>query len=143
MTQVVVHVTNNMQSDGTTIHFHGMYQQRTPWMDGTAYVTQCLIPPRQSFTHRFKAKPSGTHWYHSHISDQRTDGLFGLMIVHAKKPQVGEHEIYLSYLNFIIIFVTHGSLYSSRSGLVLVKYHGQNNAAVQYFRGGAGPQETP
>ena len=29
----------------------------------------------------FKASPAGTHWYHSHLGAQRTDGLFGGLVV--------------------------------------------------------------
>ena len=57
-------------------------------MDGTAYVTQCPIPARQTFTYRFIASPGGTHWYHSHIANQRRDGLVGLLVVHNTAPQI-------------------------------------------------------
>ena len=77
-----------MFMEGTSIHWHGIYQKDTPWMDGTAYVSQCLIQPHQTFTYRFKADPPGTHWYHSHVATQRADGLFGLFIVHKSTPQV-------------------------------------------------------
>ena len=55
-------------------------------MDGTAYITQCPILPRESFTYRFKASPVGTHWYHSQFSHQMMDGLFGMLIVHPALP---------------------------------------------------------
>ena len=57
-------------------------------MDGTPYVTQCPILPRQTFTYRFKATPSGTHWYYSRISNQHIDGLYGLFIVHKVLPSL-------------------------------------------------------
>lgn len=61
-------------------------------MDGVPYVSQCPILPRQKFTYRFMAYPVGTHWYHSHFSTQRLDGISGAFIVHKKqfeglKPQ--------------------------------------------------------
>ncbi|GFR64970.1 laccase-2 [Elysia marginata] len=37
---VVVHVTNLMSSQAVTIHWHGLHQTGTPWMDGVAFVTQ-------------------------------------------------------------------------------------------------------
>ncbi|XP_052281150.1 uncharacterized protein LOC127878662 [Dreissena polymorpha] len=49
---VVVHVKNGLRSEGTTIHWHGLPQVGTPWMDGVPYVTQCPILPGQSFTYR-------------------------------------------------------------------------------------------
>ena len=85
---MVVRVTNHLYMEGITIHWHGLHQTGTPWMDGTAYVTQCPIQPHQTFTYRFRATPAGTHWYHSHVANQRVDGLFGMLLVHAKPPQV-------------------------------------------------------
>ena len=60
--QVVVKVTNNMRTDGISIHWHGQYIKKVPWMDGVSYITQCPILPRQSFTYKFRAEPAGTHW---------------------------------------------------------------------------------
>ena len=31
--------------------------------------------------YKFKASPSGTHWYHAHSGAHRTDGLYGDLIV--------------------------------------------------------------
>ncbi|RAL60248.1 hypothetical protein DID88_000028 [Monilinia fructigena] len=39
---VVVHVTNNLSVNGTTIHFHGMRQNYTNQNDGVPSITQCL-----------------------------------------------------------------------------------------------------
>ncbi|XP_070533729.1 uncharacterized protein [Ptychodera flava] len=80
-TQVVVHVTNDLMMEGITIHWHGMVQRNTPWMDGVAGVSHCPINPGETFTYRFLATPPGTHWYHSHLGTQRTDGLYGALIV--------------------------------------------------------------
>ena len=49
---------------------------------------QCSIEPRQSFTYRFLAQPSGTHWYHSHLHNQRLDGLYGAFIIHKSIPKI-------------------------------------------------------
>ncbi|KAK2186947.1 hypothetical protein NP493_184g03034 [Ridgeia piscesae] len=65
-----------------------MHQKGTPWMDGVGYITQCPIPPRQTFTYRFEARPGGTHWYHAHFENQRIDGLYGMIIVHRLPPTV-------------------------------------------------------
>ena len=81
---VQVDVINRLTSEGVTIHWHGMYQRRTPWMDGVASLSQIPIVPGGSFRYIFKASPAGTHWYHSHLGAQRTDGLFGGLIVREK-----------------------------------------------------------
>jgi FtsP/CotA-like multicopper oxidase with cupredoxin domain len=78
---VQVDVDNRLTSEGVTIHWHGMHQQKTPWMDGVASLSQIPIVPGASFRYIFKATPAGTHWYHSHLGAQRTDGLFGGLIV--------------------------------------------------------------
>lgn len=79
--KVVIHVHNNLSSEGISIHWHGMHQIGTPWMDGVGQVSQCQIGPGSSFTYIYKASPSGTFWYHSHTGAQRTDGFFGSLIV--------------------------------------------------------------
>ena len=78
---VVIHVHNNMSSEGISIHWHGMFQMGTPLMDGVGQVTQCQIGPSSTYSYIYKAHPSGTFWYHSHSGAQRTDGFFGALIV--------------------------------------------------------------
>ena len=78
---VEVHVHNNLTTEGISIHWHGMHQRGTPWMDGVGQVTQCQIGPSSTFTYVYKAEPAGTFWYHSHSGAQRTDGFFGGLVV--------------------------------------------------------------
>ena len=79
--RLIVHVTNNLASDSVTIHWHGLHQAGTPFMDGVPFITQCPIAAGQSFTYEFIAYPSGTFWYHSHVGSQRSKGLFGALVV--------------------------------------------------------------
>ena len=79
--EVEIHVHNNLTSEGISIHWHGMHQRGTPWMDGVGHVTQCPIGPQSSFSYRYIARPSGTFWYHSHSGAQRTDGFYGALVV--------------------------------------------------------------
>ena len=79
--KVIIHVHNNLSTEGISIHWHGMFQRGSPWMDGVGQVTQCQIGPSSSFTYMYTASPSGTFWYHSHSGAQRTDGFFGALIV--------------------------------------------------------------
>jgi len=67
--------------EGISIHWHGIHQRGTQEADGVAYITQRPIPPLHSLIYRFKASPAGTHWYHAHSGAQRTDGLYGALIV--------------------------------------------------------------
>ncbi|KAL8790922.1 MAG: hypothetical protein Q9213_000347 [Squamulea squamosa] len=77
---LVIHVTNNMQSMGTTVHWHGVRQLDSVQHDGVPGVTQCPIPPGETMTYKYKVTQYGTSWYHSHISLQYSEGLFGPLI---------------------------------------------------------------
>ena len=84
---VVAKVINKLTSEGITIHWHGMHQRRSPWMDGVAFISQAPTVPGADFDYiifLFNATPAGTHWYHSYSGAQRTDGLFGALIVKEK-----------------------------------------------------------
>jgi len=97
---VDVTVNNNLLSQGTTVHFHGMYQAHTAWVDGVDGITQCPIPPGASMTYRFMAYPYGTHWWHSHDGLQYGDGLRGPLIVYPKSwkgvPPLPERVLMIS-----------------------------------------------
>ena len=87
---VIVHVHNNLTIEGISIHWHGMHQRGTPWMDGVGQVTQCQIGPQTSFSYMYTASPSGTFWYHSHSGAQRTDGFFGALIVKERPARMNQ-----------------------------------------------------
>lgn len=84
--EVQIRVINKLTSEGITIHWHGMHQKRSPWMDGVGLISQGPITPGAHFDYIFKAEPHGTHWYHSHTGAQRTDGLYGALIVKERPP---------------------------------------------------------
>ena len=97
---VYIDVYNKLTSEGVTVHWHGMHQRYKPggpYMDGVGFVSQAPITPGAVFQYRFKASPAGTHWYHSHLGAQRTDGLFGALIVRERdadqvREELGEFE---------------------------------------------------
>ncbi|XP_066265508.1 uncharacterized protein [Branchiostoma lanceolatum] len=100
--QVAIHVTNKLIQEGVSIHWHGITQQNTPWMDGVGSVSQCPINPGEGFTYRFIASEGGTHWWHAHLGTFRTDGLYGALIVleddnslEAPLPVFGEEFVML------------------------------------------------
>lgn len=85
--EIVVRVKNRA-SNATSIHWHGLFQNGTNWMDGTVGITQCPIAPGQEFTYRFKVDgQSGTYYYHSHMSVQASDGLVGPLVIHSRKEE--------------------------------------------------------
>jgi FtsP/CotA-like multicopper oxidase with cupredoxin domain len=65
---LVVHVTNNLQYNGTSVHWHGMRQLNSVEYDGVPGVTQRPIVPDESLTYKFQVTQYGTTWYHSHFS---------------------------------------------------------------------------
>ncbi|KAK7480575.1 hypothetical protein BaRGS_00028151, partial [Batillaria attramentaria] len=80
--EIVVNVRNAMgNSEGTTIHWHGLPQRGYQHMDGTNLVTQCPITSYSTFQYRFRANDPGTYWWHSHAGLQRADGLFGSLVI--------------------------------------------------------------
>ncbi|KAG0270935.1 hypothetical protein BGZ95_001345 [Linnemannia exigua] len=81
--RIVVKVTNSLVN-GTAIHWHGMFQNGTNWMDGSGGVTQCPIPPGQSFTYNFTVPQQwGTYWWHAHAASQYVDGIVGPFVIHS------------------------------------------------------------
>ena len=82
---VHIHVVNMLRED-TSIHWHGMYQRHTAWMDGVGGITQSEIVQRTTFDYIFQAKPEGSHWYHSHVREQRTEGMYGALVVRPNSP---------------------------------------------------------
>lgn len=51
---VEVHLTNKLGNETTGIHWHGIHQVSTAYMDGPSAVTQCPLPPDMSMTYRFE-----------------------------------------------------------------------------------------
>ncbi|KAH8329363.1 hypothetical protein KR074_008677, partial [Drosophila pseudoananassae] len=86
--QIVVDVKNHLLGESTTIHWHGLHQKKTPYMDGVPHITQCPITPHATFRYSFPADLSGTHFWHSHTGMQRGDGVFGALII--RKPKATE-----------------------------------------------------
>ncbi|KAF2089865.1 multicopper oxidase [Saccharata proteae CBS 121410] len=91
--EIVVHVTNWLHTNGTTIHWHGIRQQHSNEMDGVNGVTQCPIAYGEEFTYRFRAQQYGTTWYHSHYSLQYPDGVAGPLVIHGPSSSVYDEEI--------------------------------------------------
>ena len=76
-----VTVVNCLFTESISVHWHGQNSINRPWMDGVAQLTQCPITPYTNFTYLVTLDPSGTYWYHAHFGPQRTDGLYGALIV--------------------------------------------------------------
>lgn len=81
--QVEVTVHNDMHQN-TTVHWHGILMQDTPWSDGVPGLSQKPIEPGESYVYRFTAFPPGQYWYHSHSRATLLDGLYGSIFIRRK-----------------------------------------------------------
>ncbi|ODV78902.1 iron transport multicopper oxidase FET3 precursor [Suhomyces tanzawaensis NRRL Y-17324] len=80
--RINLYLINGFNDRNTTLHFHGMFQNGTGQMDGPEMVTQCPIPPGETYLYNFTvADQVGTFWYHSHTSGQYGDGMRGAFII--------------------------------------------------------------
>ncbi|KAH7335816.1 multicopper oxidase-domain-containing protein [Rhizoctonia solani] len=94
---IIVNVKNKIPRVGTSVHWHGLFQEGTQWMDGPAGVTQCPIPSGGSYTYKFKVPNQyGTYWWHAHAGSQLSDGVHGALIIHSVNDPLkrGEHYDY-------------------------------------------------
>lgn len=80
--RLIVNVFNGLGDKATSIHWHGMFQNGTNYMDGPSMVTQCPIAPGGSFTYNFTIEQPGTYWYHCHTNYCYPDGHRQALIVH-------------------------------------------------------------
>ncbi|KAI8962274.1 putative multicopper oxidase [Daldinia sp. FL1419] len=75
----------NSASNATAIHWHGIFQNGSNWMDGAAGVTQCPIAPGASYLYRFNVTgQAGTYFYHGHQGVQALNGLVGPLVIHSR-----------------------------------------------------------
>ncbi|KAI9500535.1 Cupredoxin, partial [Coemansia spiralis] len=95
---VYMHVHNSLDKP-TSIHAHGLFQNGTNAMDGPAFVSQCPIPPGESFTYVYKLVQSGTYWIHGHTLHQNSDGLRSPFIIYdgADVPYDYDNDILLYF----------------------------------------------
>ncbi|KAJ3482311.1 hypothetical protein NLI96_g7062 [Meripilus lineatus] len=102
-------LTDESLLTSTSIHWHGLFQYKTNWDDGAAWITQCPIGPGRSFLYNFTIaeqageafaisavsghlSPPGTFWYHSHLSTQYCDGLRGPLVIY--DPEDPHKDLY-------------------------------------------------
>ncbi|KAH0420162.1 multicopper oxidase [Colletotrichum camelliae] len=91
--RLILNVNNQLGAESTSLHFHGLFQNGTNYMDGAVGVTQCAIPPGKSFTYDFKFDQSGTYWYHAHNDGQYPEGLRGPVVIHDPEgPYNGKYD---------------------------------------------------
>lgn len=90
---VEIEVINNLDYNGTTIHWHGVRMLNQFEDDGVNAITQCAIAPKDHYTYKFRVTQYGTAWYHSHYSLQYADGLAGPLTFHG--PSSADYDVAL------------------------------------------------
>ena len=91
--KAIIYVTNEMDVE-SSIHWHGILLPN--FQDGVSYLTTPPIKPGTTHKFEFTLKQSGTYWYHSHTGLQEQKGLYGAIVVQAKKKQYQyDHDLVL------------------------------------------------
>ncbi|XP_030761003.1 laccase-like [Sitophilus oryzae] len=88
---LIVDVINKIPGKSVTLHWRGQPNHEAPFMDGVPMVTQCPIPSHTVFQYKFRASYAGTHFYHAFTDADRSNGLFGALIVR-KAERVEPHK---------------------------------------------------
>lgn len=52
--RLVVKINNCLGNQSTSLHWHGIHQNGTSFMDGASGASQCPVAPGESFTYDFK-----------------------------------------------------------------------------------------
>lgn len=137
---IVVDVYNEAEGLSTTLHWHGIRQFGTPFMDGerrrsidqlvtyssslfsgVPYLTQCPIPFGESFRYSFYATDEGTHFYHSHAGHQKPDGVYGPLIVRGldkENPNRKTYDFDLPEHTIMMADWMHGNADAYMPGLI-------------------------
>ncbi|KAG2146288.1 Fet3 protein [Suillus clintonianus] len=90
---LLVHATNSIDKP-VTLHHHGMFFNSTSWMDGAMGVSQCGIPPGQTFDYVVPINSSGqvgTYWAHGHANGIYVDGLRAPLLLHSPNETYAGH----------------------------------------------------
>ncbi|KAI9356232.1 multicopper oxidase-domain-containing protein [Zopfochytrium polystomum] len=88
-------ITNSI-SEGTSVHFHGLFQNGTVEFDGPSGVTQCPTPPGETFVYKFPLQQTGTYWIHGHNLGHYVDGLRTPLIIKDPTDKNGYEDVVVS-----------------------------------------------
>ncbi|KAG5900311.1 hypothetical protein JTB14_026319 [Gonioctena quinquepunctata] len=129
---LIIDVINKIPGHSFTIHWRGQPNHETPFMDGVPMVTQCPIPSYSTFQYKFRASSPGTHFYHAHSDSDRSNGLFGAIVVRQSDKMEPHRKEYDVDLEDHVIVLSEWSTDSTRSW-------DQNNGPRHILVNGKGP----
>ncbi|OAA65258.1 Cupredoxin [Niveomyces insectorum RCEF 264] len=131
--RINVTVINNLATNGTSIHWHGVRQLNTNNMDGSSGITECPIPPGGRRTYSFLATQYGTSWYHSHFSAQYGNGVLGPIVIHG--PAAANYDVDLGP-------VMVSDWYYAGVDATLARVNDPNNPFIRGFPGSTPPSNN-
>lgn len=82
--RVTLRVRNRLHQM-TSIHWHGIILPAD--MDGVPGLSFDGIEPGGLYRYSFPVKQHGTYWYHSHSGLQEQLGVYGALVIDARKPE--------------------------------------------------------
>lgn len=86
-------VYNNLDVD-ITVHWHGIHQLNTPWLDGASGITQYPISPGSTFRYNFTTEGQyGNFWYHAHMRARYQDGVYGGIYIRPSELHPKPYEL--------------------------------------------------
>ncbi|XP_039747441.1 L-ascorbate oxidase-like [Pararge aegeria] len=91
---VIVKVKNKVPNQDVTLHWHGVEQKGTPYMDGVPMITQCPIVFGSTYEYAFIASSPGTFFYHTDSVSHQSDGVYGSLIVDQPQPLEPHASLY-------------------------------------------------
>jgi CopA family copper-resistance protein len=86
---VTMRVTNTLDEDAS-IHWHGIILPAN--MDGVPGLSFHGIRPGETYVYRFTVRQAGTYWYHSHSGFQEQLGLYGPLVIEARRPEPFQYD---------------------------------------------------
>ncbi|XP_012136868.2 uncharacterized protein LOC100877876 [Megachile rotundata] len=86
---------NRLGSEELSLHWHGLRQNGTAYMDGVPMVTQCSILPFGGFRYKIKPERVGSFIYYAHLVSQQADGVYGSLTVRGPQDDPSLERILL------------------------------------------------
>ncbi|CAG9760690.1 unnamed protein product [Ceutorhynchus assimilis] len=91
---LIVDVINRIPGKSVTLHWRGQPNNEAPFMDGVPMVSQCPISSFTTFQYKLRASKAGTHFYHAFLDADRSNGLFGALIVRQSERTEPHRNLY-------------------------------------------------
>ncbi|CAB3242501.1 unnamed protein product [Arctia plantaginis] len=91
---IIVEVQNGILNQDLSMHWHGVDQKGTPYMDGVPMITQCPIAYGQTYKYAFVASSPGTFFYHADSVSHHSDGVYGSLIINQPQPLEPHSSLY-------------------------------------------------